>query len=194
MKIYEIVQRCKDVIFGADFSEDIALTAEQKNDETQSDAPTKRSTDTLLVTCCNLVLEELYCDYATAIKKTVIEVVDGFAKIDGLQLSRVISVKDDNGYDVKYRYSENGLQIDRDGTYNLTYARLPETVAENDDLLLPSPRITPRIFIYGVLKEYFFATNDAVCANTWEERYKDALQIANVKQSSMRMPQRRWIS
>lgn len=186
MKIYEIINRCKDIIFGADSCEDVAA----QSDETG--AAENRSVDTLLLACCNLTLEELYCDYATSIRKTVVKVENGFTKLDGLRLNRVISLKDGDGADVRYRYSDDGLQA-ADGTYNLTYARLPEQVEAADELLLPSPRITPRIFVYGVLKEYYFAVNDSVFADIWEERYKDALKIANVKQSRMQMPQRRWL-
>ena len=164
--------------------------------------PTEEETETAdeqggcvrqLLTCCNFTLEELYRDYASAIRKTVIEVVEGFADTSGLQLCKVISLLDGEGNDVKYRYTEGGLSVERDGKYNLCYARLPSKVGLEDEITLPSPRITERVLSYGILREYFFLNGDRATASQWEERYKDALRIADVKNSPMRMPVGRWV-
>lgn len=146
-----------------------------------------------LLNCCNFVLEELYRDYASSLRKTVVEAVDGFIDTSSLKLCKVISLVDGEGNDVKYRYTEGGLMVDADGKYNLSYARLPNEVGVSDFLTMPSPRITERILAYGMLREYFAICGDTVTSAQWDERYKDALRIADVKVSTMRMPARRWL-
>ena len=146
-----------------------------------------------LLNCCNFALEELYRDYASSIRKTVVEEVDGFVDTSPLNLCKVISLVDGEGNDVKYRYCEGGLTVCKDGKYNLCYARLPACVGLTDEVPLPSPRITERILAYGILREYFTINGDALTATQWEERYRGALRIADVKSSAMTMPTRRWL-
>ena len=146
-----------------------------------------------LLNCCNFTLEELYRDYSGSVRKTVVEVVDGFADTSAYRLCKVISLVDSEGRDVKYRYTEGGLNVDGDGKYNICYARLPDDVGVGDEVKLPSPRITERILAYGILREYFTIVGDTHTASQWDERYKDALRIADVKSSSMRMPVGRWL-
>ena len=162
-------------------------------EEIESEMATLGSCVRQLLNCCNNVLEELYRDYASSIRKTVVDVVDGFADTSGYRLCKVISLVDGEGNDVKYRYTEGGLLVDEDGKYNLCYARLPVEVGLEDEVTLPSPRITERILAYGILREYFAMVGDRLTASQWDERYKDALRIADVKSSSMRMPVGRWL-
>ncbi|MCH5160051.1 MAG: hypothetical protein J1F66_04295 [Clostridiales bacterium] len=159
----------------------------------ESELETQGSSVRQLLNCCNFTLEELYRDYASSIRKTVVEVVDGFADTSAFKLSKVISLVDGEGNDVKYRYTEGGLSVDEDGKYNLCYARLPNDVGLDDDVSLPSPRISERMLAYGILREYFTIIGDTLTASQWDERYKDSLRIADVKSSSMRMPVGRWL-
>lgn len=144
-----------------------------------------------LVMCCNNVLEELYCDYATDIATCTVTAKDGFVDVSALYLSRVLSLTDSNGKNVAYRYTSGGLAV-ADGTYKLTYAKRPYTLYWEEEIVLPSPRITERIFLYGVLSEYFLLIGDPV-SKAWETRYQDALHAASIKRSAMEMPARRWI-
>ena len=162
-------------------------------DDVESDTEGQLNRVRQLLNCCNFTLEELYRDYASSIRKTVVEVVDGFGDTSGLRMCKVISLVDGEGNDVKYRYTEGGLAVDADGRYNLCYARLPNDVNLNDDVTLPSPRITERMLAYGILREYFAINGDNLNSAIWDERYKDALRIVEVKTSSMRMPVGRWL-
>ena len=162
-------------------------------EEMESDAEQQGSCLRQLLNCCNFTLEELYRDYASSIRKTVVEVIDGFADTSGFRFCKVISLVDGEGNDVKYRYTEGGLWVDKDGKYNLCYARLPNDVDLEDEVTLPSPRITERMLAYGILREYFAINGDTLTASLWDERYKDSLRIVEVKTSSMRMPVGRWL-
>ena len=183
MKVKELLMLCSEMgnlTFPAD-------------NEIDTELNTAGSCIRQLLVCCNCILEELYRDYASALRKTVVEVVDGFADTSAFKLSKVISLVDGEGNDVNYRYTEGGLAVSQDGKYNLCYARLPDEVGIDDELTLPTPRITERILAYGVLREYFAIIGDRQTSSQWEERYKDALRIADVKSSPMRMPVGRWL-
>ena len=161
--------------------------------EIDSQLETQGSLLRQLINCCNNTIEELFRDYASSIRKTVVEVVDGFADTSGYKLCKVISLVDREGNDVKYRYTEGGLSVQEDGKYNLCYARLPNDVTLEDEVTLPSPRITERMLAYGILREYFTVVGDTLTASQWDERYKDSLRIADVKNSPMRLPVGRWL-
>ena len=162
-------------------------------DTYSTDVETVGTSARQLLNCCNFVLEELYRDYASSIRKTVVEAKDGFIDTSLLKLCKVISLVDGEGNDVQYRYVEGGLTVKKDGKFNLSYARLPIEVNIKDEVTLPSPRITERMLAYGILREYFSINGDTSTASLWDERYKDALRIADTKISSMRMPARRWL-
>ena len=146
----------------------------------------------ILLTCCNFVYEELFRDYATSLRKTVVEVKDGFADTSVYRMCKVISLVDAEGNDVKFRYGDGGLYAE-DGRYNLCYARLPDVLSWDNEVHMPSPRITERMFVYGVVREYYAVIGDWTLAKEWDTRFKDALQVAGVKTSSMKMPVGRWL-
>ena len=183
MKVKELLKLCGEMA---------NLPVPDENELT-SEVEQQGSVSRQLLDCCNCTIEELYRDYASSIRKTVVEVVDGFADTSAFRLCKVISLVDGEGNDVKYRYTEGGLSVDEDGKYNLCYARLPSDVELDDEVNLPSPRITERVLIYGILRDYFTRVGDGLTASQWEERYKDALRIADVKSSHMRMPVGRWL-
>ena len=183
MKVKEMLKLCGEMA-NLDFPDE---------EEIESELETQGSCIRQLLNCCNFTLEELYRDYASAVRKTVVDVVDGFADTSSYRLSKVISLVDGEGNDVKFRYTEGGLSVSEDGRYNLCYARLPNDVELDDEVTLPSPRITERILAYGILKEYFGIVGDRLTASHWEERYSNALRIADVKSSSMHMPVGRWL-
>ena len=177
MKVLEILKLCNGM---ADLQLPERYFAEQ-SDALADERITK------LVYCCNSLLEQLYCDYATALKKCTLVATDGFADTSGLDFNRVVSLVDSNGNNVRYRYTKGGLSV-ADGTYTLTYASLPQRVGWTEEVEMPSPRITPRIFAYGCLAEYFFSVGDVGQSSLWNDKFLNALKTANVKKSAMTMP------
>ena len=183
MKLYKIAKIVNDVI------------GLQLSDAYFSDSDTTATSDSVvkkLITCCNFVLERLYSDYATAICKTTISVTGGVANTSALRLNRVISLVSADGQDAKFRYTENGLEVETDGTYNLTYAKLPQELTWQSEVTLPSPRITERIYSYGVIAEYYSMLGDYANSRLWEDKFTNALKAACVKTSSQTMPVWRW--
>lgn len=182
MKLYEIIKTCGELL-NLDFPEEyFGASAVVEDGQIK-----------ILINCANFVYEELYRDYATALRKTVVDVVDGFADTSSFKMCKVISLVDSEGNDVHFRYGDGGIYVDADGRFNLCYARLPDTLGWNDVVLMPSPRITERIFVYGVAREYYATLGDWVNAKEWDERFKAALQVACSKTTSMRLPVRGWL-
>ncbi len=145
-----------------------------------------------LVECCNTVLEELYRSYAQALRKTVVEVKDGFCDTSAYKMCRVLSLVDGEGQDVHFRYGDNKLWVERDGLFNMCYARLPDEVSWDSEVVLPSQRITDRVFVYGVLREYYAVTGDWDLARQWDDRFRDALAVCCSTQYALRLPVRGW--
>ena len=181
MKLNEIIKMCSEM-----------LNLDLPDVNSGSDLPDIHIVK-ILQSCANFVYEELYRDYATSLRKTVVDVVDGFADTSVYRMCKVIALTDGEGNDVKFRYSDGGIYVEADGRYNMCYARLPDVIGLNDEVVMPSPRITERIFIYGIIREYYAALGDWVNAKQWDERYKDALAVACGKTSSMRLPVRGWL-
>ena len=182
MKTNEIVKMSAEVL-------NISLPSEYFD----SDTIPEDNVVKILLNSCNFVYEELFRDYATSLRKTVVEVINGFADTSAYRLCRVISLVDAEGNDVTYRYSDGGLYVQQDGSYNLCYARLPDILGWGEEVHMPSPRITERMLVYGIAREYYAITGDWANASQWDTRFKDALQVAGVKTSSMRMPVGRWL-
>lgn len=141
----------------------------------------------ILVDCCNAVSEKL-CTFFPSPKFVEICATDEFIDISGTDFDRVISLTDGDGRNVPYRYGQNGLFVKDDGVYKLCYAATSPTFAWTDTVTFPSPRVTCRIFAYGVLAEYFFCMGDYSEAKAWEGRFEDAVHLISLKTSAMNMP------
>lgn len=183
MKVSQIAKICNELA-------NLGLPADCYQEENQD-----YSTDNcakLLLTVANLVLDELYSNWATAIDKAIVTSEGGLIDTQQISLNKVVSLTDSQGQTVPFRYTERGLFVDYDGTFNLTYTKLPTHVGWNEEFVSPSPRITPRIFAYGMLGEYFHSLGDVEPAERYLAKYYDALRAVTRKISTVKMPARRW--
>lgn len=182
MKVSELVKTCGEIL-NLGFPDEYFIGSLAPNDSNASK----------LTSCCNFVLEELYRDYTSSLSKTVVEAINGFVDLSNFSICKVISLVDSEGNSTHYRYAEGGLLVAKDGKYNLCYAKLSPTLGWDDEIKLPTFRVTHRILIYGVLREYCLQIGDWSNASAWDSRYKDALRVASVKRSVLRIPARRWV-
>lgn len=146
-----------------------------------------------LLSCCNFLLEELSREFASDCRTTVVQATDGFVDTRSLSLCRVISVVDSRGNTVPFKYAQGGIRVDFDGRYNLTYAHLPNKLDFTSEVALPTPRVTFRIFVYGVVAEYLRRLGDYVTCAVWQEKFDAALSVARRKSERLTMPSRRWL-
>ena len=178
MKLRQLIKECNEIL-------DLKLPDESFGVEQGDDARISR-----LVGCFKAVYDELYRDYAPSLRKTVVQ-SDGTVDLSAYRLCKVVSLVDGEGNSVPFRYGDNALIVEA-GKYNLCYARLPDDVSWDDEVVMPSPVIGERIVVYGILREYFASVNDWTNAKQWDNRYKDALQVACNKTVS-RLPVRGWL-
>lgn len=146
-----------------------------------------------LLECCNLVSDELFGDYAPSCRTTVVQAADGFIDTSLLSMSKALTIVDSVGRSVPFKYGQGGLLVERDGKYNLTYARLPERLTFDSVAQTPNSKITDRIFIYGVIAEYLRICGDYSQSASWAVKYKQALSVALSSKATARLPYRRWL-
>lgn len=144
-----------------------------------------------IVSCCNYVLEELYRSSFVDCHTTVVEATEGVIDVSNLKMLRVLALRDAEGNKARIMQGEGCLYAPYDGKFNLTYARAPADVDLLSDLPA-NPRMTFRIFIYGVITEYLRRRGDFDQSLSWDEKYQNALTaVATSPQRSM--PTRRWL-
>ena len=181
MKIKQLIKLCGEMCH-------VDLSAVDFSAQTE---PTDE-TALRLLECCNLVLDELYRRYALLICKTVVTAQDGFVSLADLPVGKIVSLRDAFGNDVRFCFAEGGLSVQADGKLNLVYSKLPKQVGWNDQLSLPSPEVSERIAVYGVIAEFLHSAGDE-SAMSWQEKYEDAFRAATVKTNCGNMPCRRWL-
>lgn len=145
-----------------------------------------------LLECCNAVLERLYGQYTLDYAHTVVDVVDGIAPLNS-QVYRVLKLTNSTGEDVKFEFTLQGIAVDKDGRYNMTYARLPQKLTMEDNVVLPDPRFTHRLFIYGVIAEYFRRIGDYTVSESWQQKFENALTVTIELRKTARIRPRRWL-
>jgi len=173
------------------------ITSLQDFDGTVANADAQ-STQTLndLVLCTNLVVDELACDYFPLL---IVEKVESQQrKIDFSSLAKTIlkvfALKDEFGANIPYKTFPTYLLLGKDQKCDLTYSYAPtqpQTITQALDIV--SSVLTPRIVAFGVAKEYCLLKSLYDQADYYNARFVNALENVKTKQSSIRLPKRRWI-
>ena len=161
--------------------------------ETASDS--EKSEVQFLISCLNLVYEEVATDYIPLYVRENVSLDDNKILIKSLskKLLEVISIKDRNGYKVKYKNFPNHLEVDGVAS-EILYRYQPDEISKIDDEIeCFSNKITEKVFAFGVAMEYCFIQGLYDDAQIWEKRFKDALLVRASKKSNMKLPVRRWI-
>ncbi len=138
------------------------------------------------------VFDEVYRNYALSIRKTVVEAAGGFVDTTAYKPCKVLSLTDEEGAEVPFRYSEGSLYTARSGKFNMCYARVPDVPGLEDEIVLPA-NISERTLAYGIAREYCTMLGDWDSASQWDTRYTQSLRAAACKTSELRMPARRWL-
>lgn len=182
MKLKEVIKACGELL-----SLDIAAGIFQTDAEPESKEAVR------LLACFKQVYEQLYRDFA-ALRRTVVQSKEGVIDLSDVKLCRVVALVDGEGNSVPFRYSENALVVPRDGKFNLTYARLPDQMPGwGDQLVMPSPVLSERVLVYGIMREYLASIGDWATAAQWEQRFSTALQAASSKTAALHLPVRGWL-
>ena len=174
----------KENIVAALNLEDFSMASEGEKSEVQ-----------FLISCLNLIQGEVATDYIPLNFKEKVASEDGKILIESLskKLLEVVSVKDKNGYKIKFKNFPNHIEVDGVAG-EILYRYQPDEISELDDEIENfSNKVTEKILAFGVAMEYCFIQGLYDDAQIWEKRFKDALLIRASKKSNMKLPVRRWI-
>ena len=146
-----------------------------------------------LVRCINLVCDEILTDYFPVIKYQTVAVTDKkvcFSQLQGKPCA-VLSVKDGAGKNLPFKYGEGCILLSN-GNVTIKYTTLFEDVTVVDSVTFGSPQVTSRTVAYGVAMEYYLLCGDYENAQTWRQRFYQALKSCR-KMGEIKMPCRRWL-
>ena len=187
MTVSELILKIDDIL-NLGLSSQLDTSIQSVNSAMESNSCCKT-----LLNCCNFVTEELASSYAYDVRHTVAEAADNVINLGGLRLCRVISLVDSCGNSVPFKHTQEGLLVDKDGKYNLTYVRLPKSLTFDSVIEPPNALITERIITYGVIAEYLRITGDYAQSASWAGKLNQALSAAAVNKTYARLPSRRWL-
>ena len=148
-----------------------------------------------LVKCLNLAYQEVASDYIPLLYKEKVTLTDGKLNFSGLTktIVDVVSLKDKNGFRVKYQSFPSYLQTN-ENEVEITYKYQPEDLTSLSSTIESfAGRVSEKLLAFGTLMEYCFILGLYEDAEIWEKRFKDALLVRSRKKSGMKLPSRRWI-
>lgn len=155
------------------------------------DSQTQKEFDKLL-TSLNLCYLEVCSDYLPLLEQESIFADNG--KIFFTQLNKsvcqIISIKTQNGKNVKFTLFPNCIKTNYDGYLNITYSYIPSTLTLNDNFDIS---ITEKCLSMGTCAEYCFINSFFDDAEIWDKRFKESLQLSLKKRGGIKLPKRRWL-
>ena len=145
----------------------------------------------LLLTCYNLVENELALDYFSLSKEETLVSTGqvAFSKLKNAPL-QILKVTDIYGQDLEYALYANYIDVQM-GAVKITYIYAPNAkkIGENSEF---SANVSARLMSFGIASEYCMATGAFEEAALWDKKYKDAIAAINQSTKGGRMTSRRW--
>lgn len=142
------------------------------------------------VECLNLVRNEIASEFIPNVKVEKIKTNNGrvdFSNLSG-QVIEILSVKDTFGNNLAFDNFDSYLTTSN-LTVEIKYNACPEELSLESEF---NTTIPFRVFVYGIIRESYFAQNLYEDANVYEQRFKNALQSLARKKSETVVPRRRW--
>lgn len=149
-----------------------------------------------LISCANLVIDELGSEYLPLVYKQDMTAdengIIGYAQFSK-PLIVVLRIKNDKGVRIKYRYRSGGVEVSQAGNYTVVYSYKEGEKGFFDNVEVGANRLTERIIAYGVASEYCLMQGLYDDASIWDKRYKDALAQATSKRKEVVMPAKPFV-
>ena len=147
----------------------------------------------LLLTCFNIVENELALDYFPLTAEDTLTSEGGVIEFSTLNKSaiRIIKVTDEWGNSVPYQLFPAYLKT-QPGKVCVTYTYAPEKkdASGASDF---SSAVSTRLIADGMAAEYAMATGLFEDAAVWDKKYKDSIRAAYRLQKCKRIRSRRWV-
>ena len=147
----------------------------------------------LLLTCFNIVENELALDYFPLLAEDTLTSEGGVIEFSALQKAaiRITKVMDEWGNSVPYQLFPAYLKT-QPGKVRVTYTYTPEKkeLSGTSDF---SSAVSTRLIADGMAAEYAIATGLFEDAAVWDKKYKDGIRAAYRLQKCKRIASRRWV-
>lgn len=146
----------------------------------------------LLITCFNVVENELALDYLPLYQEEELQSLTG--KINYAMLKRtavrILQVTDADDNSLKFTIFPDCFKTQA-GKIKVSYNYMPQekSVVEKSDY----ETLSPRLFAYGMAAEYATVKGLYEEANVWDKKYKEAVQAAYKLRPFVQMRSRRWV-
>lgn len=147
----------------------------------------------LLVKCVNLAQKQCASVYLPAVDTCRVTARGGAFAYGQLQqrVSEIVSVKDENGSDVKFRARCADCEVASDGTLTVTYRYLPPDGGLEDNCALP-PSVAAQTLALGACAEYCLIEGMYEQSALFRQRFADDMQNAARPKRMPTMARRRW--
>ncbi len=148
----------------------------------------------LLLSCLNLVCEQIASDYIHLISKKNVVTTNGFipwSAFDGIQLYKIVKVKDSKGESLNFKIVADGIVCNSDNV-QVVYSYFPQEYNFNEFISDFNCSVDERILALGVCFEYLFIKGNSTDAQIWESRFTNAMKNIVAKRKEVVLPKRRW--
>ncbi len=150
----------------------------------------------ILLSCLNLTCLDISYDYLPILSTETILVENNKIFFQDLanepKSIQSITLKS-NGKNVKYQIFEDYIKLYANGYVDIVYSISPESITLQSDGILFGGRISDKCLAMGTASEYCYVKGFYEEAAMWDERFKQALQVACRKKSEVVLPRRRWL-
>lgn len=182
MKVKDIVIKAAALLGGADEVKTY-LAGSSTNGRAKAE---------LLLSCFNIVENELALDYIPLIKEESFTTADG--EIDYASFSedvvRILEVRNTRGAKIPFRLFASYMETDPD-TVTVRYAYTPKEKTATDESDFRA-EISERVMAFGTAAEYCTAIGVYEDARVWDKKYKEGIEAARSIGVKKKMPSRRW--
>ncbi|MBQ7770475.1 MAG: hypothetical protein IJ373_04740 [Clostridia bacterium] len=147
----------------------------------------------LLLTCYNIVENELALDYFPLIAEDTIDSEGGVINFTSLKKDavRITKVTDEWENSVPFQIFPSYLKTQPGKVLvRYTYAPVKKTSTSASDF---SSHVSARLISYGIAAEYTMATGFFEDASVWDKKYKESIRAAYRLQKCERIRSRRWV-
>lgn len=148
---------------------------------------------TLLLSCFNIVENELALDYFPLIAEDTLKTDGGVVNFSALQNEavRVTKVTDEWGNSATFQLFPSYLKT-QPGKVCVTYTYTPKKKAMSGKSDFYTD-VSVRLISYGMAAEYAMATGLFEDAAVWDKKYKEGIRAAYRLQKCERLRSRRWV-
>ncbi len=147
----------------------------------------------LLLTCFNIVENELALDYFPLLAEDTLNTDGGIVVFSALKnpAVRITKVTDEWGNSTAFQLFPSYLKT-QPGEVKVTYTYTP-VGKEKEDVSDFNSAVSARLISYGMAAEYAMAMGLFEDAAVWDKKYKDGIRAAYRVQKCERIRSRRWV-